>query len=69
MLTAEMVREGYFERHGRKMTEEDVEAFLKICKMFHCLDSNSYTEALYRVTEFSLIKAGLSFARVPNYVN
>jgi hypothetical protein len=70
MLTEEMVREGYFQRHGREMSQEDVEAFLKICKMFNCLDSSSYHEALYRVTEISLIKAGFSYARVSNeYVN
>lgn len=60
MLTEEMVREGYFERHSREMSEENLEAFLKLCRMFNCLDSNSYLEAMNRIAEITLIKAGVT---------
>jgi hypothetical protein len=69
MLTEKMVREGYFQHHGRKMKEEDVKAFLELCEMFNCLNAKSYLEAMFRVTEISLRKAGFSVGPSNQYVN
>jgi hypothetical protein len=66
MLTEKLVRQGYFQRHGRKMSEGDLDAFLELCKMFDCLDAKSYSEAVLRVTDQTLRKV---FGVLNTYVN
>lgn len=66
MLTKELVRQG-IERTGGPTDDDNIEAFLRMCNAFECLDSDSFEEGKERLlASFLMLVAEIRDNPVPS---